>query len=174
MKKALSIAIFSIVTAGGFPVLSHACTAPQATTTESSIQSTSDENWGVYEWNSSTGQWVKLASGYHPFYETEVLRSSDVIVPSGALGGGGGGGGGGGVIIQGGQAGVAASDSPADRKGGDATIQCDTTELPPVIVTASPLSFGGSLLTLIWRGQMLNGVGGGGAAINNVATGAGT
>lgn len=93
MKTLLPRIVLALAASTCLSGLASACTAPQSTAgmTDSSVQSSSYENWGMYEWDSATEQWVKIASAFDPFFETETITSSDIFVPSSALGGGGGG-----------------------------------------------------------------------------------
>lgn len=125
------------------------------------------ENVGLYEWVEGQNAWVLLGSDYNPFFETEEKRSYDEFVPDSTLYGsdpGGPGGGGGGGYIE------PYRGKKADKIG----VQCTVDEpktMPTVTATGKrPSDFGGSLLTLIWRGQLLNGAYGGGGAQSSAVT----
>lgn len=121
------------------------------------------ENAGLYQWNEGLQAWVLISAGYERFWDTEKLRTGDEPLSAELLSGGGGGGGE--VIIQGTESELSSKGNGRGKgRGGadDPSIACHDTTLPPVVVTGSRPQFG-SLLSLIWRSQLLA-RGGSGAA----------
>lgn len=140
-------------------IASAQCSGTQSTGKESlSIQSTY-ENVGVYVWNEGVQAWVLVHASYDPYFETERLKTGDTYIEPAAFWSGGGGGGGG-AVLQGTDSATVngpANSAHGNRNTGGPSIACDTpTTLPPVEVTGSRPEFGGSMVSMIWRGQMLN------------------
>lgn len=115
----------------------------------------------MYELDESLQAWVQVTAGYHSFFETANPSAGwdpDVspTPPDGGRTPPPGGGDPGDPPPGGGQQPNAKILPSAD---GDAGILCmggDPTNFLPVTVTGlRPTHFGGSVLTLIWRGQML-------------------
>lgn len=137
MKTLLTIKTLTLTLAmlACFSAPGQACTfVPNANMDEAEIMLSGYENWGVYEWNASSGQWLKVTSGYHPYFETESARPGDVPVPPDTFGG----------------------DAPIHPNGAVAFDAQDLAGapcgvLPVTVVAAPPSSFGGSSLTLIFR-----------------------
>lgn len=163
----LQVTLTAILTVGLLPVAARASCSPSMMTTSADIATataTTNENVGLYEWDAAQEVWVLLGASYHASYESEAKQSFDIFVPDSTLWA---------DPYDRGFDSTKPQRQPGKGKGHDnVEVMCETaTTLPRVTATGNrPINFGGSLLSVIWRGQLLNGsYGGGGAQRSSVA-----
>lgn len=147
--------------------LAHACVAPSGSE-QPSISSTY-QNAGLYAWNGST--WVLVFAFYDPYFESETMLSDDMYVSQSTFWGTGGDDGGGGSYMPHGAGDTSPSRGNGRGRGqgsNDPSISCSTPTMPQTTVVGHSLSYGGTLLQLAWRGQMLSNSHGSGVAVRPV------
>lgn len=114
------------------------------------------ENAGVYEWNESLQAWVLIEATYIPYFESETLREFDEYIPPGTFWGSGGGGGSGGDIVLPNGAESGRGKRIKDSGNVAASSCSEPHDMPPVVVTGRRPSSYGSILSIFWRGNLLD------------------
>jgi hypothetical protein len=147
------------------PSLVQACTSTYGANVEPAAYSTY-QNVGLYAWDGSS--WVLVSASYDPYFESETLGTDDIYVQPTSFWGGSGGGGGGGGTYQPQAVGERGEGRGRGQRPGDPSIACTEPVMPEVTVVGHSPAYGGTLLQLAWRGQLLSNTRGGGVAMRAV------